>query len=668
MELVLMKDLLIILGISIAILLLGYRFNLPPIVGFLLTGVIAGPHGWALIGSSHDVETLAEIGIILLLFGIGMEFSLKKLMKIGRLFLSGGTLQVSLTILFGFLIALLAGNSWREGIFFGCLACMSSTAIVLGFLEQKGESASPHGKVAIAILVFQDMVAIPMILLLPLLATQDAAESTSTLTLLVLLLKGLAILGVVFFSAQKLVPRLLLLVARTRNKELFLLSVIALCFGVAWLTSSLGLSLSIGAFLAGLIISESEYSNEAVSNIFPFQALFISFFFISIGMLLDIHFVLQHYGKILGFALLAFTIKILSGGLTAWFLGLSMRTIILVAIALCQIGEFAFVLAKTGLSYGLFSENNYQLFLAVSLLTMGLSPFLLDLAPRFVNWCADLPWLKSIMAQTCLTDDKKALENHVIIVGFGISGKNLARSCKNAGVPYTVLEMNPDTVREQKRQGEPIQFGDATNATILEKVHLANAKALAVLANDPLAARRIIKIARQENPQLYIIVRARYMQETSLLHMLGADEVIPDEFGSSIEIFSRVLRQYHVPDEEIFSLITDIRADGYELLRNKRPETTKLSEIKLDLEHVEIHSLRLQLTSTLVGKSLIDSQLRHTFGVTVLLIKRGDKIFYNPDPATILMENDVLVVVGEKASIDQSQSLFSSLKNLVPAT
>lgn len=667
MEAFLVKDLLIILGFSILVLLIGYRLNIPPVVGFILTGVLAGPHGLALVGGTEEVDKLAELGIVLLLFGIGMEFSLKKLVQIKRLFLLGGSLQVGLTILASMILAKAFGRPWNESIFIGCLLSMSSTAIVLGILDAKGESASPHGRLSIAILIFQDMIAIPMLLLIPLLGGVD--NQGTDVSHLWSILKGLIILGIVFFAAQRIIPRLLLLIARTRNKELFLLTVLSLCFGVAWLTSSLGLSLTIGAFLAGLIISESEYSNEAISHIFPFQALFISFFFVSVGMLLDIDFLLHQPFLIISLSMVILILKVCTGGITAIVMGLPIRTAMMVGIGLSQIGEFSFVIAKTGVSEGLASDYFYQLFLSTSLLTLMISPILINLSPKIAAWISQLSIPEKIRNgwSKVAAEDKKVLENHVIIVGFGVSGKNLARSSKLAGIPYTILEMNPDTVKDQKKQGEPIQFGDATHMTILEHMHIHKAKALAVLINDPIAARRVVQIARAANPSLYIIVRTRYVQEMLLMDKLGADEVIPDEFGTSVEIFSRVLRQYHVPDEEINAFISEIRADGYEMLRNKNASAVKLSDVKLSLSNVEIGSFRLHSNSPLVGKILSESQLRNHHGMNVLLIKRDSQVFSNPDPSTQLQTDDILVVVAEKVSLREAAELFGKREKTIAA-
>ncbi len=644
------KDILVIIALSIFLLLLGHQLRFPPIVSFLLTGVIAGPHGLSLVVKTGDVEILAELGIILLLFGIGMEFSIKKLVQIKRQFLLGGSLQVGLTVISGIIIGKVFGRSLGESFLLGCLLAMSSTAIALRLLEQKGESSSPHGRVSIATLIFQDMVAIPLILIIPLLGSKEGVDFDWAIVWL--LIKGVFVLVVVFFSAERVVPKLLLMVARTKNKDLFLLTVLGLCFGVAGLASALGLSLTIGAFLAGLIVSESEYSNDAIGHIFPFQSLFICFFFVSVGMLLDMNFVFQQPILILVLALCVIALKIVAGGTASVFLGLPLRSAIMAGIILSQIGEFSFVLAKTGLSAGLGSEYLYQLFLAVSLLTMALNPLLIGFGTQITDWLITaLPLSEKIKTGVQHTSVKEnALENHVIIVGFGVSGRNLARSCKLAGIAYVILEMNPDTVREQKRLGEPIHFGDATHPSVLEHMNIHQAKAVAVLINDPVASHRIVKSAREINQHLYIIVRTRYVQEMALMIKLGADEVIPDEFGTSLEIFARVLRQYHIPGEDIDRFIADIRADGYELLRNNQKIPTSLSEIKMNLSNVQVSSFRLNGSSPLVGKSLSESDLRKAHGLTVLLIKRDAKVFPNPAPDTCFAANDVIIVVGEKVS------------------
>lgn len=662
MEVTFLKDLIVIIGLSIVVLLVGHRFRIPPIVGFLLTGVLAGPHGFGLIRNIDDVDALAEIGIILLLFGIGMELSLKKLGQMKKLLFLGGSLQVGFTILCGMALGYIFGSPWKESIFLGCLISMSSTAIVLRLFEQRGETTSPQGQLSTSILIYQDIVAIPMLLLTPVLASMgDEHGQGFNPDFLYLLAKGVVVLFMVFFSAERIVPPLLLLVARTRNKDLFLLTVLGLCFGVASLTSSLGLSLTIGAFMAGLIISESEYSNEAIGNIFPFQALFISFFFVSIGMLLDLQFVVQQPLLILAGTIGIMLLKTMTGGVATTILGLPLRTAVLVGIALSQVGEFAFVLAKAGLQYHLImTDYHYQLFLAISFFTMALTPICVYFSPKIADLFNKMPLPEKVKmgAKGLPFTKNEPLENHVVIVGFGISGKNLARSSKAASIPYLVLEMNPDTVREYKRLGEPIYFGDASHTSVLEHVHITKAKALAILVNDPIAARNIVKKARESSPNLYIIVRTRYLQESPLMMNLGADEVIPDEFGTSVEILTRVLRQYHVPHNEIDKVVEELREEGYKTLYNQNNAATKLSDIKLGLSHVNIASFRVEPTSQLVDKTLMESDLRKHHGATVILIRRNMEVISNPSPDVQFQVNDIVVLMGEQGPLKEVANLF----------
>ena len=367
MEIPLFNDIVIIFILSISVIFICHRIGVPAIVGFLITGVLAGPHGLELVGRVHDVEILAEIGVVLLLFTIGLEFSLKDLLRIKRAVFLGGILQVVLTIGITFFIAQTFKQSTGTSIFFGFLVALSSTAIVLKQLQDKVAIDTPHGSISLAILIFQDIIVVPMLLFTPLLA--GAAEQVSQ-TLFILLLKGIVIIAVVMVSATFVVPRLLYHIAQTRSRELFLLSVMAICFGVAWVTFSLGLSLALGAFLAGLIISESEYSYHAIGNIVPLRDIFTSFFFVSIGMLLDISFLFKQPVLIIAIVFGTLFLKGVTAGLATLIMGLPLRTILLVGMSLCQVGEFSFVLSKAGMEYGLLGKDTYQLFLAVSILTM----------------------------------------------------------------------------------------------------------------------------------------------------------------------------------------------------------------------------------------------------------------------------------------------------------
>ncbi len=645
MEIPLLNDIIIIFGLSIGILCICYRLRVPAIVGFLLAGILAGPHGLGLVKAVHEVELLAEVGVVLLLFTIGIELSLEKLLQIKKSVLMGGSIQVLLTFLATSVIARQLGQTIGNSIFIGFLISLSSTAIVLKLIQEKAEVDSPHGRTTLGILIFQDIIIVPMILITPLLA---GATGGAGVSVPVLIAKGAGIIGLVIVSAKWIVPKVLYQIARTRSRELFLLSVVVICLAVAWLTSSAGLSLALGAFLAGLIISESEYSHQALGNILPFRDVFTSFFFVSIGMLLDVGFLFRHPGTIILIALGIVFLKSIIAGFATVLLGFPFRTSILVGLALSQVGEFSFILSKTGVEHGLLSGNIYQMFLSFSVLTMAATPFIITLAPRLSDIILRLPLPKRLISGFYPVPDVKVKvkKDHLIIIGFGINGRNVARAARLSGIPYAVIEMNPETVRTEQAQGEPIFYGDSTQEAVLQHANIKNARIVVTAINDPSATRRITEIIRRLNPKVHLIVRTRYLQEMEPLYELGANEVIPEEFETSVEIFTRVLCKYLIPRNEIEKLIAEIRSDGYEMLRSFYKKSLSVSDLKLQLPDVEISALKVAERSPLVGKSIAEINLRKRFGVTVLAIRRNSQILSNPRADTQFISDDTLVVLG----------------------
>ncbi len=657
MELPLLRDIFIIFCLSIFVLFLCLRIKLPAIVGFLITGILAGPHGFGLIEAVHDVEIMSEIGVVLLLFTIGLEFSIKDLLKIKKSILLGGSVQVFLTILTFFLISLKIGQTLSQSIFTGFLISLSSTAIVLKLLHERAEIDSPHGRTSLGVLIFQDIVIVPMMLLTPLLAGVEGNLSES---LFILMIKVVAILLLVMASAKWLVPVILYQITRTRNRELFLLSIIVICLAVAGLTYSMGLSLALGAFLAGLIISESEYSYHALGNILPFRDVFISFFFVSIGMLLNLDFLFRNIGMILLITLGVLALKTIIAGFTTYILGYPLRTILLVGFALSQVGEFSFVLSKTGLEYGLFQGNIYQLFLAVSVLTMVSTPFIISLSPRIADVAMRLPLpekLKSglhpVQAPNDLTE-----KDHLIVIGFGINGRNVTRAAKTAGVPYVIIEMNPETVRVEKNKGEPIFYGDATHDAVLEHAGIHDARIIVIAIADAAATRKVISLARRLNRNIHIIARTRFLQEMEPLYELGADEVIPEEFETSVEIFTRVLVKYLIPKDEIERFISEVRSGGYHMFRSLSQEASSCSDLRHCLPDIEINTLRIGEKSPIVGKTLSETEMRKKYGVTILAIRRDGKTISNPDVDIEFVEGDILFAIGTPDQFAKISNLF----------
>ncbi len=654
----LLNDVVAIFALSIIVILLCHRIKLPTIVGFLITGVLAGPHGLGVVSHVEDVSNMASIGIVLLLFAVGMEFSFKKIIEYRKFFFVGGAIQVFVTAFCGYLIGQFLDRGPGESIFLGCLLSLSSTAIVLRALDQKGESNSPHARAIVGILIFQDIVAIPMMLATPLLG-----ESATSLDIdfFWAMLKGIGILVVVVFAALKLVPRLLYAIAKTRSRELFLLSVLAICFSTAWLASMVGLSLSLGAFLAGLIVSDSEYRNEAVGDILPFQDIFTSFFFVSIGMLLDITF---FFGQPFTILLMALGVILLKGsiaGAATLILGLPIRTAVIAGLALAQIGEFSFVLIKSGAEVGLASEYGYQLFLAISLLTMALTPTLISWAPSIGKFISDLPILSEFHSNANKEHSPEHhYSDHLIIIGYGLTGRNLARSAKQADIPYLILEMNPETVKMERERGEPIHFGDATHHSVLHHLHVETAKSIAIAINDPTAAYRITELVRKMNPAAHVVVRTRYMKDMKTLFSLGADEVIPDEFGSSVEVFTRVLHNFKVPDEKMVAIASEIRAEGYEMFQLLYKHPSSLDDLKMTLHDVGVNTFVISAGSSLIGKTIQQSNLRKDYGVSIVAIKRKGATLTDFNADTELEEGDAVILVGDHNHLTRASNLFKS--------
>ncbi len=659
MEIPLLTDIVIIFGLAVGVLLLFHFLQLPSVVGLLLTGILAGPYGFGLISAVHEVEVLAEIGVILLLFTIGIEFSFKKLIEIKNQVIFGGALQVGLTIIAVFFIGRHLSLSAPEAIFYGFLISLSSTAIVLRLIQERAEVDTPHGRAGLGILLFQDVIIVPMILISPMLAGNSPGGIDSDI--FIFAAKGLAIVGLILVAAKWLVPWLLHQVARTRSKELFLLSVVVICLTIAWFTSNVGLSLALGAFIAGLIISESDYSHQALGNILPFRNVFTSFFFISIGMLLDTTFLINNFLIILTASAGVLVLKAGIATIAAILLGLPLRSGLLTGLSLCQVGEFSFILSRTGVEHGLLADH-YQLFLAVAVLTMAATPFIIALAPRLADRFLRIPLpikLKTGLWPGPAPTTRKKLKQHLIIIGFGLNGRNVARAARMTGIPYMIIEMSPDTVRKERLKGEPIFYGDAIHEEVLRHAGIEDATVVVIAINDLAATREITENVRKLSGKAHLIVRTRFLTEMKALYEIGANDVIPEEFETSVEIFSRVLAKYLIPRDEIDKLVIQLRSDGYEMFRNLAPQPTSFSSLGLHLPDIEVSSMRVEDGSTVAGRTLLELELRKRYGVTVLAVRRDSQTFPNPDVAMIFYADDVLYVMGLPENLAESAKLFS---------
>ncbi len=657
-----LQSLVIIFGLSAVVVFILGKFRIPSIIGFLAAGVLLGPYGLELIENIHLVEIFAEIGVVLLLFTIGLEFSLKGLMQLRKAIFVGGFFQVSITALIAFAVVYYSGFNIAQSVIMGMLVSLSSTAIVLKLLADRAELDSPHGRVSLGVLIFQDFCVVLFILIVPMLkgSNGDAKD------IIIVLVESLIFIAVVILAARWLVPLLLHQIVHTRMRELFVISIIFICLGTAYMTYKLGFSLALGAFIAGLVISESEYSYQAISDILPFKDSFNGLFFISIGMLMDINFFLSH----------ALVIILIVTGIIAGKTVLSTLAVLLSqnnlrvsfhsALILSQIGEFAFVLAVTALKEGLMSENMYQMFLSSSIITMLLTPLLVASAPRISIWLVSrkkIERFKSMKLRGTQSTATAARSDHVIIIGFGANGRNLALVLKELEVPYVILELNSRTVMQLKKEGEPAFYGDGTSREILHKLGIDRARVMVISITDASATRKIVMTARSLNPSLYIVVRTRYIGEVHDLLSDGADEVVPADFETSIELFSRVLNYYQMPKTLISRYAEQFRKDHYSMfVRGETPKRLFHETLAL-MPDVNYGSFIIEEGSTAAGRKLGELDIENITGTDLIAVRRGNQTLMQPDSEFILSAGDFVLLIGDEESLEDVRIRFFSAKS-----
>ncbi|GAB4390794.1 MAG: monovalent cation:proton antiporter-2 (CPA2) family protein [Thermodesulfovibrionales bacterium] len=659
MEIEFLKALVVVFGVSALSVFVLHRLRVPPLVGFIAAGVLMGPHTLGIIEDVREIEILADIGVILLLFVVGIEFSLDSLMKRKKVVLLGGGGQIALTIALSTALAYPFAGALNASVFMGFLIALSSTAIVFKMLLERGEMDTPHGRVMAGVLIFQDLCVVPLMLLIPALS----GEGVAVADLMITVAKAAGIIALVLMISRWVVPGLLHQIVHTRSRELFIITVILMCLSVALLTSRMGLSLALGAFLAGLAVSESEYAFEATAEILPLKDSFMGLFFVSIGMLVDTSFLVANLPGVLLAVAGIFLLKALAATGSLLIINTPPRTAVQSGMGLAQVGEFSFVLAAAGRQTGLLSPDFFQMFLSASVITMALTPFMLGASPAAAGWFATRGPLRRLGMISEEADLSGRRSDHVLIVGFGFNGRNLARTLRESGIPYAVLELNSDTVREGRKKGEPIFFGDGTSKEILHKLGIETARLLVVAISDPASSRKIVAMGRRINPDIRILVRTRYLAEVEDLRALGADEVIPEEFETSVEIFSRVLHHYGVPANVIADRIEDIRKDSYKAFRTAEPPRGLFAEHPM-LSGIETETYKVRKGSNLSGHSLLEIQLRKRTGATVLAVKRGDDVHHGPGPDFVFRDEDILLLAGKREDINKAVEYMESEKFL----
>ncbi len=655
MELSILKDIVIIFALSTLVNLIFTRFKIPTVVGYLLTGIIAGPHLLALVNAGHDIELMAEIGVVLLLFTVGMEFSLNHLLKIRRIVFLGGLIQVFTTAGVFFIMSHFFGMTWQGGLFIGFLAALSSSALVLKILQERSELTSNYGRTVLGILIFQDLLLVPLLLFSNLLSDNSLNIPRE---LLILIIKVIVIIGLVWVGNKWLLPKLLHLIALTKNQELFMMSIFLICFAIALLTSKLGMSLAFGAFLAGLMISESEYSYNAFGNFQSIKDVFASFFFVSIGMLLDVSFVIENYQMVILSVLLVLLVKTIIAGGTGFILGHTFHGTVLIGLALSQVGEFSFILAKIGSRNLILSDFYYQLFLAVAVSTMAVTPFIIHLSTPLAKTLLRLP-LPGFLVEGLFPLKEIEIpdfKNHLVIIGKDASAIKLSSMAAYNNLKHISIVFDPSLAREKIKNGDLVVYGDAVNEPILRKAHVETADIVVVSVGSIIPSMAIIDKVRHINKKAFILVRATVIKNVEQLYKAGADQVLPEKLEIAIDLFNRILVQRLIPQKDVNRILTHMRTTSLGEFSDK--DIVNKPSVLDEFPNISIQAVSIEYASPAEGKSLIELELRKKTGVTLLAIKRGPEIIEHPVPETLFRSGDIAYLLGNPEQINFASELF----------
>lgn len=649
-------QLVLLLGVAMLAAFAMTRIKAPTIVGYLLAGVLIGPGVLQLAGEGQEeaIQVLAEVGVVFLLFTIGLKLSLKEIVEMKGIVLGIGTIQVAASIGFAALIALALGTSLPRAIFYGFLIAMSSTAVVLKLFESRGELGQAHGRISLGVLIFQDLVVVLLLLLLPQLAAADGnaldgGEEASLMGAAIAVGKSLAIVAGILLVARVVLPYGLELMVRTRSREVFTIAAMVAVLGTAYAAGFYEISLPLGAFIAGLVISESDYSRQILAEVTPLRDGLASLFFVSIGMLVIPATWISQLHVILALTALVIVLK---GGIVfaaAKAFGYPYKVALAGALSLAQIGEFSFILASSGGVLGLMSEEAYQLFLGVSIISMLITPAAIVFASKLAKGAP--AQMEKGLEGLQGSHGGAGLHDHVVIVGYGINGRNVARVLRDLEVPYVVLELNPHTVRFEREKGVKIFYGDATRVEVLNCVDVAHARAVVVALPDAASAESVVATARELSPDAAILVRTRYMREVDYLHKLGATQVIPEEFETSLELSALVMETYGATRAAIDRKKEAIREEGYGLLLD-RGESRRMGEMPQQalenlLQEASVDSIEIHSASPADGRSLAELNLRDRIGVTLLAVERDGASITNPSANFRLQSGDRAFFFGK---------------------
>jgi monovalent cation:H+ antiporter-2, CPA2 family len=644
-----LRDLVVILAAAVAVVLVLRRIQLPAIAGFIVAGAALGPAGFGWVHDIEEVRHLAEIGVVLLLFTVGLEFPLRELRRLRRVLGVGGGLQVGLTMCATAVIAAAWGAAAPKALFLGFLVALSSTAIVLKGLTERGEIDAPHGRLIVGMLLFQDLCVVPMILLVPALAGRggDAAS-------VVRVLATAAVAVVVALTlARWVVPRALRYVAASRGRDLFVLTVVLVAAAITWMTSVAGFSLALGAFMAGMVLADSEYGHQALADSLALRDLFTSLFFVSIGMLLDFRTGFDQPGMVAAVVAVVLLGKAAIAAFAGLVLRFPARVALLAGFGVAQIGEFSFVLGRQGADLGLLTADELRVFFAASVITMFIAPLALRFGPGLAAGASRLGGLGRLDSATAgeLAVPAGQPDPQVVVLGFGVGGELLAEVLREAGVPFIALDLNGERVRQARRQGTPLYFGDVTSREIQERAGVAKAAQVVVVLNDPRATLHAVRVAREVGPKAVIIARARYVGETPALLAAGADEVVAQELEASFTIIERVSREARLPRLD--------RAGSHDRHAAGARQTSPAGGARLPAG-LEAESAVVPEGAWIAGRSLAAADLRRRTGATLVALTRDSDTAVHPSADDVLKAGDVLSLVGNDEQLAAARSLIAS--------
>jgi CPA2 family monovalent cation:H+ antiporter-2 len=650
-----LRDLVAVFGCAAVVVYISQRLKQSPIVGFIITGAIIGPYGFSLIHDVASVGTLATVGLMILLFSLGLEFSLKRLMETRIAVLVTGPLQMLITVAIVMPIACLFGAPLRTAVVYGVLIGLSSTAIFMKMLAEGGAVNSMHGRIGLGISIFQDLCTIPLMIAIPLMASEKAlwgAIGTS-------IAKAVLLIAVVVILARYIFPFILRGILQTRSKELFLMASIFLFLGIAWVSAGVGISLALGSFLAGLVLSESEYGHHIFAEVRPFRDGLNSLFFISLGMLVNPGFIAGKAGLILGITAAIVVGKTIFTTLAVVASRIPLQTALLCALALAQIGEFSFILLQSAAGAGIVSSGPYQIILACSVVSMAIAPAVFGLSGNLImryarNWNPKIVHRPSSEKEL---SEFNRLNDHVIICGFGLGGRNIASALKANQIPYVIIDLNEQRVRESKKEGEPVIFGDCTNTHMLEIAGIKRSRVIVFVISDPLGTRLAIEAVRQISRDIVVLTRTKYVADMDVLWDQGSTEVIAEEFEASLELMTRILRVYNAPRSMVAAEIKSIRDQRFGIFRERRTTVPRI-RLSNDLD-VFTETWQAPANYPWHGKTIVETRLRTETGAMVLGIIRENQTLNNPESSEPIYSGDRIVLSGTKEQLNNAILLLT---------